>query len=171
VKYRKLPVVIEAFQMVLDSDGKIVTPWPNWLNEAWGTQRLQRLPSNAGRYSIKTLEGVMDVDWGDWIIKGVKGELYPCKPDIFSATYESADQPTGTWTREPPTEADRQRALLDCAKAANALSEWLEMYGWKDDDDYIKMRAALAALRELLEGLENLVQRELNIEIERLRKR
>jgi hypothetical protein len=42
-------------------------------------------------------------------------------------------------------EADRQRALLDCAKAANALSEWLEMYGWKDDDDYIKMRAALDA--------------------------
>lgn len=37
---------------------------------------------------IKTLEGVMTADKGDWIIKGVKGEFYPCKPDIFEATYE-----------------------------------------------------------------------------------
>jgi hypothetical protein len=40
--------------------------------------------------NIKTLEGTMRADIGDWIIKGVKGELYPCKPDIFEATYEPA---------------------------------------------------------------------------------
>ena len=40
---------------------------------------------------IETLEGVMKADKGDWIIKGVKGELYPCKPDVFEMTYEKVD--------------------------------------------------------------------------------
>ena len=40
---------------------------------------------------IRTLEGEMTATQGDWIIKGVKGEFYPCKPDIFAATYEPAD--------------------------------------------------------------------------------
>lgn len=40
---------------------------------------------------IETLEGVMKADKGDWIIKGVKGELYPCKPDVFKMTYEKAE--------------------------------------------------------------------------------
>lgn len=43
-----------------------------------------------GTLNITTLEGVMTADVGDWIIRGVKGELYPCKPDIFEATYEKA---------------------------------------------------------------------------------
>jgi hypothetical protein len=46
-------------------------------------------PDNENGIAIKTLEGVMRGDMGDWIIKGVKGEFYPCKPDIFEATYES----------------------------------------------------------------------------------
>ena len=40
---------------------------------------------------IETLEGIMKADEGDWIIKGVKGELYPCKPDVFEMTYEKVD--------------------------------------------------------------------------------
>lgn len=44
-----------------------------------------------GSMLIDTLEGVMRADPGDWIIRGVKGELYPCKPDIFAATYDPAD--------------------------------------------------------------------------------
>lgn len=40
---------------------------------------------------IETLEGVMKADKGDWIIKGVKGELYPCKPDVFEMTYEKVE--------------------------------------------------------------------------------
>ena len=40
---------------------------------------------------IETLEGVMKADKGDWIIKGVKGELYPCKPDVFKMTYEEVE--------------------------------------------------------------------------------
>lgn len=61
VKYRKKPVVIEAWQT----------------NEA---------------VVIETLEGTMRADPGDWIITGVKGEVYPCKPDIFEATYEPVDE-------------------------------------------------------------------------------
>lgn len=44
---------------------------------------------------IETLEGVMHANKGDWIITGVNGEQYPCKPDIFAKTYESADKPDG----------------------------------------------------------------------------
>lgn len=44
--------------------------------------------SCAGKVEITTLEGTLTASIGDWIIKGVKGEFYPCKPDIFAATYE-----------------------------------------------------------------------------------
>jgi hypothetical protein len=73
VKYRKKPVIIDAFQNV---SGVIV---PDWFE----------LHGEPG-YEIKiaTLEGIMTASIGDWIIKGVKGEIYPCKPDIFEATYE-----------------------------------------------------------------------------------
>jgi len=96
-KYRKKPVVIEAFQMTPDRriDN---SEWPAWLGEAWNGERdaegtLQRVDMNAAlpdMLEIVTLEGKHLVTWGDYIIRGVKGELYPCKPDIFSATYEPA---------------------------------------------------------------------------------
>jgi len=98
VKYRKKPVVIEAFQMTRARRGDN-SEWPEWLNFAW-----QKEPSEGAlfidaddpareRLVIGTLEGVHRVQWNDWIIRGVKGELYPCKPDIFAATYESAEEP------------------------------------------------------------------------------
>jgi hypothetical protein len=95
-RYRKLPVAIEAFQMT-QAQRWDNSDWPSWLNEAWNKQRgedgaLQideRDPEKA-RLRIITSEGIHDVTWGDWIIRGVKGELYPCKPDIFAATYEPA---------------------------------------------------------------------------------
>ena len=60
MKYRKKPVVIDAYQTDVEVE-------------------------------IKTLEGVMRADPGDWIITGVKGERYPCKPDIFEATYDPVE--------------------------------------------------------------------------------
>lgn len=70
--------------------------WPEWLHLAWNKKcdevgALQRVDINAplpDLLEIVTLEGKHLVSWGDWIIRGVKGELYPCKPDIFAATYE-----------------------------------------------------------------------------------
>ena len=71
-KYRKRPVVIEAVQW---QPGSRV---PGVVNDASGPH-------------VQTLEGPLHVSPGDWIITGVKGEQYPCKPDIFEATYEPAE--------------------------------------------------------------------------------
>jgi hypothetical protein len=94
-QYRKKPVVIEAFQM---TEARRVdnAEWPMWLYQAWNKDRdsegaLQRVSMDAtlpDALEIVTLEGKHLVSWGDWIIRGVKGEIYPCKPDIFEATYE-----------------------------------------------------------------------------------
>ena len=99
LQFKKKPVVIEAFQMTRErrQDNK---DWPEWLNAAWnkepgteGAVSSVDYPRSDGEdeLEIYTLEGVHQVGWNDWIIRGVKGELYPCKPDIFNATYEVAE--------------------------------------------------------------------------------
>ena len=82
MKFRKKPVVIEAWQNTDDPKSP-----PLWLNDAWRDAKVQF--AGGGRIDIHTLEGTMRAELGDWIICGVKGELYPCKPDIFEATYEA----------------------------------------------------------------------------------
>ena len=88
-KYRKKPVVIEAFQMT-PSRRETNVEWPQWLHEAWNAEGEGSLYCVEGGQElyIGTKEGVMKVDWGDFIIQGVQGEIYPCKPDIFEATYD-----------------------------------------------------------------------------------
>lgn len=93
LRYRKKPVVIEAFQMTRERR-EDNSEWPEWLHRAWNMDRdevgaLQILDSDCGRLEIVTLEGAHVVSWDDWIIQGVEGELYPCKPGIFAATYEA----------------------------------------------------------------------------------
>lgn len=92
-KYIKKPVVIEAFQYDGDfktQDGKYYVP--NWAVAAIknGTMFFEVNNNLPCELYIRTLEGVHHVSIGDYIIQGVKGELYPCKPDIFSETYERA---------------------------------------------------------------------------------
>jgi len=97
-KFRKKPVEIEAFQMTRERR-ESNADWPHWLHEAWNVERhnpgsLEPVdPDDADdrRLQIVTLEGLHLVSWNDWIIQGVQGELYPCKPDIFEQTYERAD--------------------------------------------------------------------------------
>ncbi len=86
-KFRKKPVVIEAWEVHSD-DGHTRQLPPSWLVDAMVSGSV--VPLGGGGLDIKTLEGTMRADVGDWIIQGVKGELYPCKPDIFAATYEPA---------------------------------------------------------------------------------
>lgn len=84
-QFRKKPVVIEAFQwrpLSGEAQDKAVPDWIVMKNYDIG-------PGNS--LLIRTLEGVMRADPDDWIIKGVKGEIYPCKDDIFRATYEAVD--------------------------------------------------------------------------------
>lgn len=85
-KFRKKPVVIEAFQLHPNDDQTRALP-PNWLVGAVVKGGIKMQPD--GGAHIDTLEGVMRATVGDWIIQGVKGEMYPCKPDIFDATYEA----------------------------------------------------------------------------------
>lgn len=79
MKYRKKPVVIEAFKWTVD----VVPDW-------WKFRTDILVEVGTGAALIPTLEGVMRADMGDMIIQGIKGEIYPCKPDIFEATYEPA---------------------------------------------------------------------------------
>jgi|WetSurMetagenome_2_1015567.scaffolds.fasta_scaffold1555532_1 hypothetical protein len=100
-KFRKKPVVIEAMQVPpLEADPDDFNEWARSVGFAdYQSDRngslfiLQREEPGgplAGTARI-TLEGMMAAEPGDWIIRGVKGEFYPCKPDIFAATYEPAD--------------------------------------------------------------------------------
>lgn len=88
MKYRKRPVVIEAYRLGM-------TEIPDWYLDAKSKNTITthnndgRLRGGPDYALIKTLEGVMRAEYGDWIIQGIKGEIYPCKPDIFEATYEA----------------------------------------------------------------------------------
>jgi len=90
-KFRKKPIVIEAFQMTKDRRYDNMD-WPEWLHEAWnkagGAGAMYIFDAHTDHLCIGTLEGVLLIGWDDWIIRGVNGELYPCKPDIFEKTYE-----------------------------------------------------------------------------------
>jgi hypothetical protein len=81
MKVRKKPVEVEAIQFEDSKEG--IAEALRFL----GSQLTGLLP-NPTKIAIHTLEGTMIAEPGDWIIKGVKGEFYPCKPDIFQATYE-----------------------------------------------------------------------------------
>jgi len=87
MKYRKKPVVIEAFKW---TGGPDQTEDPEWIVEAIraGKVRFENTGMPDVAMLIDTLEGTHRANQGDYIIQGVKGELYPCKPDIFHMTYE-----------------------------------------------------------------------------------
>ena len=86
-RYRKRPVVIEALQLT-DSNAGVVAAWVN----AGGLRAIVRGGPRGGSkgatVTIKTLEGDHLASVGDFVIRGVQGEFYPCKSDIFEATYE-----------------------------------------------------------------------------------
>lgn len=84
MKYRKKPVVIEAYQLP-----PLNTPPTRELVDFLGASERPITSERDGTLAIQTLEGTMTAEPGDWIIRGVKGEYYPCKPDIFAATYEA----------------------------------------------------------------------------------
>lgn len=87
MKYRRKPEEVEAFRM--KKVGPSSLDWPEWAQAAW-CDGVMFADGETNRLTIKTLEGNHAVNDGDWIIRGVRGELYPCKPDIFEAAYEAA---------------------------------------------------------------------------------
>jgi len=91
MKFRKKPIVIEAEQFFPDK-----LPWPEGIQMAWKANpdspiTLRRWDGDRPVHVIQTKENWMEVSPGDWIITGVQGERYPCKPDIFAATYEPVE--------------------------------------------------------------------------------
>jgi hypothetical protein len=113
-KYRKKPVEIEAVQ---------------WFegDQVEGVQDLAMLSemyfsksAADGRYFVQTLEGMMQVSNGDWIITGVKGERYPCKPDIFELTHELAD-PTPPVQPDTPDHAEKLKETSPCHPYAGSI--------------------------------------------------
>lgn len=109
MKYRKKPVVIDAVQWL-----RTKKSWDeihemgsfDWVGGEMGTDT----------FFIKTLEGNMKVMPDDWIIKGVNGEFYPCKPDIFEKTYEAA-------SALPENKEDEERQLR---KVKAVIADMLE---------------------------------------------
>lgn len=85
-RYRKLPVVIEAVQWTGERAAGDGIP-PAWYSNAMLDGTIIR---DGGELKIRTLESVMIGSPGDFIVKGIAGEIYACKPDIFAATYELA---------------------------------------------------------------------------------
>ena len=86
MKYRKKPVEVEAFRMGIDNI-------PDWFMDKITSNEIILSRNLDETYChIETLEGTMKADYGDYIIRGVNGEIYPCKPDIFEKTYERAEK-------------------------------------------------------------------------------
>lgn len=90
MKYRKKPVVIEAFQWTGNSN-----EYPEWFSNAIKNAKAWPIGANTDEHyymEIETLEGIHHANIGDYIIKGIAGEIYPCKPEIFEQTYEKVEE-------------------------------------------------------------------------------
>ena len=106
-EYRKKPVVVEAMQLIDRKQSVIdcldfvfaLRMDPSQIDSS---ATMKKIREERG-FVIRTLEGDMKVSYGDYIIKGVNGEFYPCKPDIFEKTYEKVEEPTPTDTFESLT--------------------------------------------------------------------
>jgi hypothetical protein len=81
-RYRKRPVVVEAEQWLPNRNGELPVP-PAPANV---------LRQTSARWQIRTIEGWLDLTPRDWIIRGVAGEHYPCKPEVFTATYDKVEE-------------------------------------------------------------------------------
>lgn len=87
-KYRKLPVIIEAEKVndLLYGFAHDFSKLPQWVIDAYDNMKIAAITDNY--FNVKTLEGVMLASREDYLVKGIDGELYPCKIDIFEKTYE-----------------------------------------------------------------------------------
>lgn len=110
-EYRKKPVVVEAIQLI-DLTERTVKNCLEFMGQSVNTDSYKAagefenycwMVLHDGGMDIPTLEGTMTASIGDYIIKGVNGEFYPCKPDIFEKTYEKVEEPTPTDTFESLT--------------------------------------------------------------------
>ena len=115
-KYRKKPVVIEAVQWTGENLVEVIKfTGRHPSGSHWTWNEFKEVVEQEG-LKIFTLEGSLLASVGDWIIKGVKGEYYPCKPDIFEATYEKAVYPEAPICTECQTELIHDGNQWECPK-------------------------------------------------------
>lgn len=122
--YRKKPVVINAVQW----DGSIVgaTEIIDWILSQPGnrTARYVDYDTNSSPYiAIDTLEGTMNADTDDWVIRGIAGEFYPCKPDIFADLYDEEVEPEERQTAAVTWEFDDDASIAQ--EQVNALARFI----------------------------------------------
>ena len=157
-KFRKKPVIIEAKQATgtPDSSREIIDWTRGSATPAFMDTEVRNCSAEHPDgfdypvLKINTLEGAMTVKSGDWIIKGVKGEFYPCKPDIFAATYDAT--PTVPGTDLPP----HQQRVID-EKAArdgeisrlDAFIHSSSIFATLSADEQARLRRQLDVMREL----------------------
>ena len=139
MEFRKKPVVIEAFQW---TGGPDQIEDPDWIVEALFRKKFntdvgaaQFIEINGvTKIQIYTLEGNMVAEPNDWIIKGVKGEIYPCKPDIFEATYSPEDE-------------SKPKRPVRMTNVVEALERYMGKFG-DCGDCYDQAKQALAEINE-----------------------
>jgi hypothetical protein len=118
-RWRKAPVEVDAIQL-RDDNSQAVARFTSGSTTNAALARADRDRYNRVYVEIYTLEGTMRANEGDWIIRGVKGELYPCRDDIFRMTYEPVSTPT-------PATVGRAVVLREAAELAERLMD--ERYG------------------------------------------
>jgi hypothetical protein len=123
-RFTKKPVTIDAW--LIDFGNK---PLPEWVNEAFRTEAIDWCPAGEGLY-INTLEGHMLGANGSWLIKGVQGELYACKPDIFEATYTRASLSLPAAGQEPVADG-----RIYSTNGEYAVVQWLHQTSDKGGGD------------------------------------
>lgn len=127
-KYRKKPVVIEAFKW---TGGHDQTEDPTWIVEALKTGEATIVGTSDMKVcvmQIKALEGTMTASPGDYIIKGVQGEICPCKPDIFEKTYVSVDEASNEIT--VVTDEDELIASISLADGNAIVKDGYKIIGF-----------------------------------------
>ena len=115
--FRKLPVVIEAVEWTGNNMYEVIEL----------TEASDLLGFSSDKVSIETLEGVMTANVGDYIIKGVNGEFYPCKPDIFTKTYEQVNELVCTAPQDPEPTLDEVATLASNGSLCGCT--WVEVDG------------------------------------------
>lgn len=118
-KYRKLPVVIEA--VVWDGNSHTAN---KLIGEAFGVD--WHYEKGTDNIVIPTLEGQMVGQIGDYIIKGVNGEFYPCKPDIFAKTYEQVDVPDSSGSNQEVVDTELDSVFYDIQEQEKIMTGLLE---------------------------------------------
>ncbi len=131
MKFRKKPVVVEAQQFTDESKNRVF----HWVG---GATSARFDADGKPILLIQTLEGVMTTSLGDWIIKGVNGEFYPCKPDIFEMTYEPADRPDPRDTQLAAIAAALKSAVSRIPWSAKTVTYWEDDKGTVVELDWWK---------------------------------